>query len=93
MPYKIITDSTMDMPRKLADEMAVDVLPLMFTIDGEEYRDNFGADMDPHVFYEKVREGKMPTTTLINTERFLDAFPLVPGKRHGHRLHSASPPR
>jgi DegV family protein with EDD domain len=74
MPYKIITDSTMDMPKKLADEMAVDVLPLLFTIDGEEYRDNFGADMDPHAFYEKVREGKMPTTTLINTDRFLVHF-------------------
>lgn len=74
MSYKIITDSTMDMSKKLADEMAVDVLPLLFSIDGKEYKDNFGADMDPHIFYEKVREGKMPSTALINTERFLAHF-------------------
>jgi DegV family protein with EDD domain len=74
MSYKLITDSTIDMSKKMADEMAVDVLPLLFSIDGEEYKDNFGADMDPHLFYEKVREGKMTTTTLINTERFLTHF-------------------
>jgi DegV family protein with EDD domain len=74
MSYKLITDSTMDMSKKMADELSVDVLPLMFTIDGEEYKDNFGADMDPHIFYEKVRAGLMPTTTLINTDRFLVHF-------------------
>jgi len=74
MSYKIITDSTMDMSKKMADAMAVDTLPLLFTIDGEEYKDNFGADMDPHIFYEKVRSGLMPKTTLINTERFLLHF-------------------
>lgn len=74
MSYKIITDSTMDMPKKLAESMAVDTLPLLFSIEGVEYRDNFGADMDPHLFYEKVRGGQMPSTTLINTDRFLTHF-------------------
>jgi DegV family protein with EDD domain len=74
MSYKIITDSTVDMSKKMADSLAIDTLPLLFTIDGEEYKDNFGADMDPHIFYEKVRSGVMPTTTLINTERFLTHF-------------------
>lgn len=74
MSYKLITDSTIDMPKKMADEMSVDVLPLLFTIDGAEYKDNFGADMDPHSFYERVRAGLMPTTTLINTDRFLAHF-------------------
>jgi DegV family protein with EDD domain len=74
MSYKIITDSTIDMSKKMADSIAIDALPLLFTIDGEEYKDNFGVDMDPHIFYEKVRTGQMPTTTLINTERFLNHF-------------------
>jgi DegV family protein with EDD domain len=74
MSYKLISDSTMDISKKMADDMAVDAIPLMFTIDGEEYKDNFGADMDPHIFYEKVRSGLMPTTTLINTDRFLTHF-------------------
>jgi DegV family protein with EDD domain len=74
MSYKLITDSTMDMSKKMADSIAVDALPLYFTIEGAEYKDNFGADMDPHIFYEKVRAGQMPTTTLINTDRFLTHF-------------------
>jgi DegV family protein with EDD domain len=74
MSYKIITDSTIDMSKKMADSLAIDVLSLLFSVDGEEYKDNFGVDMDPHIFYEKVRSGLMPTTTLINTERFLTHF-------------------
>ncbi len=74
MSYKLITDSTMDMSKKMADSIAVDTLPLYFTIEGAEYKDNFGADMDPHIFYEKVRGGQMPSTTLINTDRFLTHF-------------------
>ena len=74
MPYKIISDSTMDMPKKVVEKMGVDTLPLLFTIDGVDYKDNFGADMDPHTFYEKVRAGQMPSTTLINTDRFMTHF-------------------
>lgn len=74
MSYKLISDSSMDISKKMADELAVDAVPLLFLIDGEEYKDNFGADMDPHIFYEKMREGLMPSTTLINTDRFLTHF-------------------
>ena len=74
MPYKIISDSTMDMPKKVVEKMGVDTLPLLFTIDGVDYKDNFGADMDPHTFYEKVRAGQMPSTTLINIDRFMTHF-------------------
>ena len=74
MAYKILTDSTVDISKKMADDLSLDILPLLFTIEGAEYKDNFGADMDPHVFYEKVRAGLMPKTTLINTDRFLTHF-------------------
>lgn len=74
MSYKLITDSTVDMSKKMADGLAIDVLPLLFTIEDNEYKDNFGADMDPHLFYEKIRAGQMPSTTLINTDRFLTHF-------------------
>ena len=74
MTYKIISDSTMDMPQKTVESMGVDTLPLLFNLEGNEYRDNFGVDMDPHTFYDKVRAGQMPSTTLINTDRFLTHF-------------------
>ncbi len=36
--------------------------------------------MDPHEFYERVRAGKMPTTSLVNAERYIDTFePVLKG--------------
>lgn len=74
MTYKLLTDSNIDMSKHMADSLGIDVAPMIFTIDNEDYRDNFGADMDARVFYEKVRAGAMPTTTLINSERFQHFF-------------------
>ena len=74
MPYQIVTDSTVDISLEMAQKLAIDVLPLSFLLEGAEYRDNFGADMPPHTFYERVRAGNMPTTSMINTDRFLTHF-------------------
>ncbi len=74
MTYKLLTDSNIDISKHMADSIGIDVASMIFTLDGEDYRDNFGVDMDAHAFYEKVRAGAMPTTTLINTERFQHFF-------------------
>ncbi len=74
MPYKIISDSTVDLSKAMVDGLGIDVLPLSFLLEGAEYRDNFGVDMDAHVFYDRVRAGHMPKTSMINTDRFLTHF-------------------
>ncbi len=69
--YAILTDSCCDLSAAMVEELELEVLPLSFHIDGGNYfnySDN--RDMDPHVFYEMLRGGKMGTTSAINPEAF-----------------------
>ena len=69
--YIIMTDSCCDLPDALVRELDITVLPLSFNMEGKEYYnypDN--RDMDPHVFYDKVRAGVMGTTSAVSVGMF-----------------------
>ena len=69
--YLIMTDSCCDLPDALVRELGIIVLPLSFNMEGKEYYnypDN--RDMDPHVFYDKVRAGIMGTTSAVSVGMF-----------------------
>ena len=38
MSYKIVTDSSCNLPESLIDDLELEVLPLVFMADGEEYQ-------------------------------------------------------
>jgi EDD domain protein, DegV family len=75
--YYITTDATCDLPKQLyRDDFAV--IPMSYVIDGTLYEGTPESSLDPHVFYDKMREGQMPTTSLINTQTAIDFFtPLL----------------
>ncbi len=67
--YVIVTDSSADLDDVLAKELGVEVIPLKFTIGGETYSnypDN--REMEPHVFYERLRAEEVATTSAINVD-------------------------
>lgn len=69
--YIIMTDSCCDLPDAMVRELDITVLPLSFNMEGKEYYnypDN--RDMDPHVFYDKVRAGVMGTTSAVSVGMF-----------------------
>lgn len=74
MAIKLFTDSCSDMPIKMVKEYGISVIPLMYNLDGVEYFDDFGKSLSITDFYQKVKLGIMPSTGLINTQRYLDAF-------------------
>lgn len=76
--YVLFTDSTCDLTAELVRELGVEVLPLRFTVDEEEYR-NFpdNRELSPQAFYAKLRAGSMSTTSQINQAAFEDAFTPV----------------
>ncbi len=74
MSIKIYSDSCSDMPLEMVNELGVSIIPLTFTIDGEDYPDDFGKSMPIVEFYNRVRKGSMPKTALINTQRYIDVF-------------------
>ena len=70
--YVIVTDSGSDLTASLSAELGVKVIPLSVLVDGEEPLDDDKADKKE--FYEKLRGGKMATTSAINLEKFISAF-------------------
>jgi len=74
MAIKLYTDSCSDLPIEMAKELNVGTIPLIFTIDGQDFLDDYGESMASLDFYSRVRKGSMPKTALINTQRYLDTF-------------------
>ena len=77
--YVILTDSCCDFSAEMVDELGLHLLPLSFSMEGKEYfnyPDN--RDIDPHVFYEKLRSGILGTTSAINVAVFTETMtPIV----------------
>ncbi|NCB74685.1 MAG: DegV family protein [Clostridia bacterium] len=69
--FKIITDSTSDLPSGLVEELELHVIPMLFTVDGKDYLNTPDErQLSSHDFYELLRAGKNSTTTQINLEVF-----------------------
>ncbi|MEA5003042.1 MAG: DegV family protein [Christensenella sp.] len=72
--YAITCSSTADLPTEFAKEHDITVLPYQFFMDGKEYYDDQGVSITTHDFYEKVRAGSMPTTSMVNADRYIAFF-------------------
>ena len=73
--YIILTDSCCDFPAEMVEELGLVVQPLSFMMEGKEYfnyPDN--REMDPHVFYEKLRGGTLGTTSAVSVGVFQEAM-------------------
>ena len=69
--YKIITDSTTDLPVELVKELDLHIIPMLFTVNDKDYWNTPDEKyISSHDFYELLRSGKSATTTQINMEYF-----------------------
>ena len=64
--YRIMTDSSCDLPEEFVREYELRVLPLRVTLGEETYFNEPGA-VDSHTFYEKLRAGVPAKTSAVNT--------------------------
>lgn len=72
--YWIVTDSTIDMPESFAGSYKdFRVVNLTYIIDGQSYVPD-GTDAHTRSVYDKMREGKMITTSQVNSETWKEAF-------------------
>lgn len=62
MSYYITTDATCDLPLSMYQDN-FKVIPMPYTIENEEY--GIEKFLDIKEFYDKIRNGSMPTTSLI----------------------------
>ncbi len=73
--YKIITDSTTDLPENMISELNIEVLPLQFIINNKSYY-NYPDERDLTIkeFYKLLREGQSVNTVQVNVSQFLESF-------------------
>ena len=72
--YVFMTDSDSDLPYDIADARGIQVVRMPYVIDGKEYLDDNGRTNDPHAFFQKMRNGAAPSTSLLPTEAYLEIW-------------------
>jgi DegV family protein with EDD domain len=72
MSVKIITDSAADLPKEIAKQHGIEVLPLLVYLGEQEFRD--GETMNPKEMFKGMREGKVYKTAQVPLQVFREQF-------------------
>ena len=67
-PFIISTESTSDLTPELIRECDVRVIQMNYTLDGVEYPTEDGKTLTAEEFYDRVRKGGMPKTSMVNED-------------------------
>ena len=70
--FKIITDSTADLPKEYLQSNDISCVNLSYIVDGVTY--GRGEELPCHDFYELMRKGNMPTTSQVNPDEAKEEF-------------------
>lgn len=84
MDYVFMTDSDSDLHYTQVDEMQIPVVRMPYMLEGKEYFDDMGRDSDPKSFFDKMRAGAAPNTSLLPTPAYLEYF--EPILKEGHDI-------
>ena len=69
-PFTLTCCSTADMAAEYFQERDIPYVCFHYLMDGKQYPDDLGKTVPFDVFYKRVAEGAMPTTSQVNTEQF-----------------------
>ncbi len=82
MTVAVVTESQTCIPREMAEELGIVVLPYTIAMDGRVYRD--GADIKPREFYDLLSALKEPArTSAVTPGQFLSAFEALSTRADG----------
>ena len=75
MSFALYTDSFSNLPGHLLTKLDIRTLPCTYMIDGEIHSyDGDIENFDSKSYYDMMRQGKVITTSLINTQQFINHF-------------------
>lgn len=75
--YVFMTDSDSDLPWQYAEEKQIPVVQMPYTLEGQEYFDDNGKAGELPAFYQKMRAGATPSTSLLPTAAYLEYFESI----------------
>lgn len=72
--YVFMTDSDSDLPFHYVDELGIEMVYMPYMLDGKEYLDDLGRNGKQKEYYDNMRAGAAPVTSLLPTAVYLDYF-------------------
>jgi DegV family protein with EDD domain len=73
--FQIISDSCVDLPNEVAQELNIHILPLKVTVKGKEYKNYLDhREINPKVFYDLLREKNTAITAQANPHEFISVM-------------------
>ena len=72
--FTLSCESTVDLNLQYLTKRNIPVISYTYTVDGVEYEDDMRAGNGLAIFYNQLAAGKMPSTSLINVERYKQFF-------------------
>lgn len=86
--FQLSCESTVDLPYSYVEKRDVAVLFYSYTVNAQEYPDDMGRDPQAlRSFYQRLKEGALPSTSQINVYTYCDYFEELLKK--GDVLHIA----
>ena len=87
MNIAVVTDSTSDISKKLAEEKNINIVPLNVHFGLKTYLD--GIDIDSNTFYKRLLEGDiLPTTSAPSAGTFIETYKKL-SKTHDGIIRSS----
>ena len=74
MDYVFMTDSNSDIHYTIRDQYQIPIVYMPYVIEGKEYFADLGEGGDDTGFYDKMRAGAVPVTSLLPTPAYLEYF-------------------
>ena len=74
MPFSVITDTSGNLPKYIADEHGLIVIPFYYHVDGEDLCCEAIENFDSDAYYKRLKDGPRVTTTQITPQRYLEYF-------------------
>jgi len=72
--FVFMTDSDSDLPYRYVDELDITMVYMPYMVDGKEYLDDLGRAGNQKEFFQNMRNGAVPVTSLLPTATYLEYF-------------------
>ena len=76
-PYVFMTDSDSDLPFGYVDELNLNMVYMPYIIEGKEYMDDLGRSGSQKAYFDNMRAGAVPGTSLLPVGAYLEYFEPV----------------
>ena len=73
-PYVFMTDSDSDLPFSYVDQLDLSMVYMPYIIDGKEFMDDLGRSGTQKEYFDNMRAGAAPSTSLLPMGAYLDIF-------------------